>query len=91
VLFDRWAALVEESPGEKVHAPFVSHLQQAGFLEVGFVCIARVTSRVASALPEQDIFIPELVAAHSRANVEGLRLPVAGNDSERTDRCQAYH
>ena len=34
MLFDRWAALVEESPGEKVHAPFVSHLQQAGFLKV---------------------------------------------------------
>lgn len=34
MLFDRWAALVEDSPGEKVHAPFVSHLQQAGFLKV---------------------------------------------------------
>jgi hypothetical protein len=34
VLFDRWAALVEESPGDKVHAGYVQHLQQAGFLKV---------------------------------------------------------
>jgi hypothetical protein len=33
VLFDRWAALVEESPGDKVHAGYVQHLQQAGFLK----------------------------------------------------------
>ena len=34
VLFDRWAAISEEQPSEKVHAPFVSHLQQSGFLKV---------------------------------------------------------
>lgn len=33
-LFDRWARLLEESPQEKVHAPFVQELQQAGFLKV---------------------------------------------------------
>ena len=34
-LFDRWARLLEEAPQEKVHAPFVQELQQAGFLKVG--------------------------------------------------------
>ncbi len=37
VLFDRWAAISEEQPSEKVHAPFVSHLQQSGFLKVSFM------------------------------------------------------
>lgn len=89
VLFDRWAALVEDSPGEKVHAPFVSHLQQAGFLEVGFACIARVTSRVASALPEQEAFLLTRTAPNwwQRTRVLLFKLPVAGADSERTDRC----
>ncbi|KAL4458253.1 hypothetical protein ABPG75_013118 [Micractinium tetrahymenae] len=32
-LFDRWARLLEEAPQEKVHAPFVQELQQAGFLK----------------------------------------------------------
>lgn len=32
-LFDRWARLLEEAPQEKVHAPFVTELQQAGFLK----------------------------------------------------------
>ena len=32
-LFDRWARLLEEAPQEKVHAPFVAELQQAGFLK----------------------------------------------------------
>lgn len=34
-LFDRWARLLEEAPQEKVHAPFVTELQAAGFLKVG--------------------------------------------------------
>jgi hypothetical protein len=34
-LFDRWARLLEEAAQEKVHAPFVQELQQAGFLKVG--------------------------------------------------------
>ena len=34
MLFDRWAALVDENPQEKVHAGLVQHLQKAGFLEV---------------------------------------------------------
>lgn len=34
VLFDRWAAISDEQPSEKVHAPFVSLLQQSGFLKV---------------------------------------------------------
>lgn len=34
VLFDQWAAISEEQPSEKVHAPFVSLLQQSGFLKV---------------------------------------------------------
>ena len=33
-LFDRWARLLEEAPQEKVHAPFVTELQAAGFLKV---------------------------------------------------------
>jgi CCR4-NOT transcription complex subunit 1 len=32
-LFDRWARLLEEAPQEKVHAPFVTELQAAGFLK----------------------------------------------------------
>lgn len=52
-LFDRWARLLEESPQERVHAPFVQELQAAGFLKVGLMGRGGVQREVGGEPPVQ--------------------------------------